>query len=122
MKHILVAAAVMVALAGCARPNVWVKTGASAQDFSVDEYNCEKDTRQSGYFGTGFIGAQNMQNFFDRCMVVHGWHLQQASGPVGASYSGPAAESSDRLVTCRIDGKQTFVLRGYCNSHGGAVL
>lgn len=58
-------------LAGCAK--TWDKPGATAQDFNIDSYNCEKDARQSGYFGGGLIGLANFQSFIDRCMVAHGW-------------------------------------------------
>ena len=36
---------------------VWVKPGVTEQEFRVDSYACEKDMRQSGYFGTGISGA-----------------------------------------------------------------
>ena len=64
-------------LAGCAR-FVWVKSGASQQDFQRDTYECERDMRQSGYFGTGFAAAINAQNFQERCMVARGWFKQRA--------------------------------------------
>jgi hypothetical protein len=69
-------------LAGCAQ-GVWTKDGATQHDFASDSYACEKDTRQSGYFGTGVIGAVNMHDFAGRCMVAHGWHLvsQQQAPP-----------------------------------------
>jgi hypothetical protein len=76
MKNVMAAVVAGLALAGCAR-NVWVKDGADQQDFNVDHYSCEKDARQSGYYGTGLAGALNMQNFFNECMVAHGWHLER---------------------------------------------
>jgi hypothetical protein len=66
-------------LCGCAAPKIWNKTGATQSDFASDSYACEKDSRQSGYFGGGIAGQINMQNFFDRCMVAHGW--SQSSQP-----------------------------------------
>jgi hypothetical protein len=81
-----------ILLSGCGPRAVWVKPGASQQDFTTDRYSCERDTRQSGYFGTGLIGAINMQHFFDSCMNAHGWYLQQQA-PVAAA-SAPAAASA----------------------------
>ena len=70
-----------IILCGCATPRVWNKPGASQSDFASESYSCEKDSRQSGYFGGGIAGQINMQSFFDRCMVAHGWSLVGASGP-----------------------------------------
>lgn len=59
-------------LAGCA-PTVWYKAGATQADFNTDSYGCEKDARQSGYFGSGLAGALEMKDFYGRCMVAHGY-------------------------------------------------
>ena len=60
----------------CAR-TVWSKYGATLQDYNVDSYQCERDARQSGYFGGGIAGAIAMQDFFGRCMVSKGWEAQR---------------------------------------------
>lgn len=64
--------ALAVLLGGCAQ-TIWEKPGATAADLSREGYECEKDARQSGYFGGGVVGALNMQAFAERCMVAHGW-------------------------------------------------
>ena len=74
-RHLLLIGTVCVALTGCAQ-NVWNKPGASQQDFVTDQYGCERDARQSGGFGTGLVGAIEVQNYFNRCMGAHGWSLQ----------------------------------------------
>lgn len=67
-----------IALAGvlictaCA-PTIWDKPGATQADFNADSYACERDTRQSGYFGGGLVGALEMRQFAERCMVAHGY-------------------------------------------------
>src|SRR5208283_3186722 len=66
---------------GCTPAAQWVKAGAGQQDFATDSYDCEKDARQSGYYGGGVVGAINMQGFFNRCMGAHGWSLDRASSP-----------------------------------------
>ena len=76
MKGIFAAAIVVCALSGCAHVPIYHKDGATQQQFAEDKYNCEKDARQSGYFGGGFIGAANMRNFFAQCMNAHGWYEQ----------------------------------------------
>ena len=73
---LLIGTAIGLALAGCASPMVWNKYGATQVDYQQDSYACEKDARQSGYFGTGIAGAINMRDFFKHCMVAHGWTLQ----------------------------------------------
>lgn len=72
----LIAVGILLVVAGCAR-TIWNKPGASQQDFATDSYACEKDARQSGYFGGGFVGAANFQGFVNRCMVAHGWYATQ---------------------------------------------
>jgi hypothetical protein len=63
-------------LTGCASPTVWNKSGATQQDFATEQYACERDSRQSGGFDSGLIGAIEVQGYFNRCMVAHGWYLQ----------------------------------------------
>ena len=72
IHHIIFFTVIAVGLSSCARI-VWDKPGASQQDYAVDSYNCEKDMRQSGYYGGGLVGAINASDFESRCMVAHGW-------------------------------------------------
>jgi hypothetical protein len=65
-----------LALCGCT-PMVWDKEGATQADYNRDSYQCEKDARQSGYFGTGLAGGLNMRKFFQQCMVADGYTLRQ---------------------------------------------
>ena len=71
-KGIIAVAVVSVILSGCA-PTIWDKPGATQADFARDSYDCEKDMRQSGYYGGGLVGALNAEEFSDRCMVAHGY-------------------------------------------------
>jgi hypothetical protein len=64
--------AIVLGLSGCTRV-VWDKAGSSQQDFQRDSYACERDARQSGYFGGGLLGAANFEAFQDRCMGAAGW-------------------------------------------------
>jgi len=69
---------ILLTLAGCAPQVVWTKPGGFIkQDYDQDSYACEKDMRQSGYFGGGIAGGIEMNQFFDKCMVAHGWVKQQ---------------------------------------------
>jgi hypothetical protein len=69
---LILALALAATLSGCG-PTVWDKAGATQQDFNVDSYACERDARQSGYFGTGLVGASNMKQFYNECMVSKGY-------------------------------------------------
>jgi hypothetical protein len=71
----LILGLVVALLTGCAS-YAWYKPGITQQDFARDTYLCERDMRQSGYFGTGIAGAINQQNFFDRCMNANGYTKQ----------------------------------------------
>ena len=49
---------ILLTLAGCAPQVVWTKpNGFTQQDFAQDSYACEKDMRQSAYFGGGIAGG-----------------------------------------------------------------
>ena len=63
----------IVAVTGCAR-HVWTKSGLTEQEFRTDSYACERDMRQSGYFGTGLAGMLNSRDFFGRCMRSKGYY------------------------------------------------
>jgi hypothetical protein len=74
---------VALCLAGCG-PTIWDKPGLTRQEFNSDNYACEKDARQSGYFGTGIAGAINMNNFYKQCMVAHGYTEVTSGAPAPA--------------------------------------
>jgi hypothetical protein len=67
---ILILACLVVA--GCAQ-TVWHKAGVTQAEFNKDAYECEKDARQSGHFGTGIVGAIAFGQFQERCMVARGY-------------------------------------------------
>ena len=83
------ALAAITLVSGCAQ-SVWVKDGADAQDFARDSYQCERDVRQSGYYGAGLVGAANAKSFGDRCLVANGWHLEST-----AAYAAPVQSKED---------------------------
>lgn len=109
----------VVAILGCASPTIWDKAGATQQDFRVDSYNCEKDTRQSGYFGGGLAASFEMRDFYARCMIARGWTPRD-----GANRSPEPAGSLDdsRLVTCQLTNGSTMILAGECRQRGGTVV
>jgi hypothetical protein len=85
-------AALCLVVQGCA-PMVWDKAGATEQDFKRDSYGCERDVRQSGYYGQG-LGAQlEMQAFYKRCMEANGWTARSGAEP-RASSSGANAKTA----------------------------
>lgn len=83
-----------LALSSCAQHTYsWNKPGATQAEFQMDKYNCEKDMRQSGYYGyDGTIGGEivaaiNMQEFGERCMEAHGYTKVQINQAVGHQYA-----------------------------------
>jgi hypothetical protein len=110
-------------LGGCAPQSVWVKPGAGAQDFNVDQYACEKDARQSGYFGSGIIGSINMQDFYNRCMIAHGWHTERKATNVSYGSALPPGQT-DKLGSCQVPGRPhpEQYLRSVCLQHDGTFL
>jgi len=76
MKNYGVCAIALTALlVGCA-PMIWDKSDATQDDYNRDSYECEKDARQSGYYGGGIAGSIEMRNFFKRCMTAKGYTLR----------------------------------------------
>ncbi len=72
MQRNLVLALLLLGLSGCA-PTIWDKPGVTQAEFNTDTYECEKDARQSGYFGGGLAGALRMKKFYGKCMVARGY-------------------------------------------------
>ena len=92
-------------LAGCTnQQRVWTKDGATEQDFKTDKYECEKDARQSGYYGSGLIGIYNMQQFASQCMEAHGW----TSGTQTNSDEMPSSDIRDRENAEKVCEKEGF--------------
>jgi hypothetical protein len=92
MREQVVLLGAALALVGCAS-TVWNKPGATQQDYATDSYACEKDARQSSYFGGGIIGAINVDNFVSECMVAHGW-TKEGQAPLEGSPSAAAAQAA----------------------------
>ena len=76
LKGWIGAAILVFVLSGCAE-TIWDKQGATQADFNKDSYECERDARQSGYFGSGLAGSLAMKEFYERCMVARGWTARE---------------------------------------------
>jgi hypothetical protein len=77
MRGIAAVAASLWLLMGCASPT-WVKTVDSMYpgDANAARYECERDVRQSGYYGPGLIGVFNARSFYGQCMRAKGFYEQ----------------------------------------------
>jgi hypothetical protein len=73
--HMFGTIALVTSLIGCA-PLEWQKPGVSQGDFRRDSYECEKDARQSGYYGNGIAGALAMKEFYKKCMIARDYSLK----------------------------------------------
>jgi hypothetical protein len=56
---------------------IWDKSGTTQDEYNRDDYECERDARQSGHFGEGIVGAMNMRTFFQKCMISKGYVLRE---------------------------------------------
>ena len=90
---------VIVTLTGCVRL-VWMKPGVTDEEFRVDDYACERDMRQSGYFGGGFSGAMNAQTFYNKCMESKGYRKMREADPPLTRNAPPAAEPQPVDIKC----------------------
>ena len=84
MKRNLLAASVLF-IFGCSQ-QLWVKPGASQQDFGVDKYQCMQQAQQrvSGTYVNAYGGASTNkvitnEGLFNACMNSKGWSLQSSS-------------------------------------------
>ena len=64
---------------GCApKEKVWVKSGATTQDFSQDKYRCIQEANRKGYAGNryGYSGGDYTDwDVYNACMEATGWAL-----------------------------------------------
>lgn len=77
-RALLFLTAVSVAAVGCVQ-TYWTKPDFNQADWNRDTYECERDMRQSGYYGGGVLGEINAQNFFERCLAAKGYSKQIVS-------------------------------------------
>lgn len=83
MKTILIFSS-LVFLVGCSTVTFY-KRGATQQQLKKDSYQCEKDMRQSGYFGRGLAGIDEARGFAIRCMQARGYEALENGGPLGTA-------------------------------------
>jgi hypothetical protein len=72
--HLLIG--VLLLVTGCGAGTVWVKEGATAQDFERDKFDCEQRvvTMYGGYAHMDIGQAIVAGNDLRRCLrVTHGW-------------------------------------------------
>lgn len=97
----LVAIVFCLALAGC--QTFWTKPGFNEADWNRDRYECDRDMRQSGYFGTGLLGELNAQSFFESCLVAKGYSKidKSRSDPAPVPYDWSSAPKNvDHCTVC----------------------
>lgn len=84
MKKVFISSAIglTMAMSGCTQM-VWVKEGATPQQFNVDQFDCKQKayTMVGGYDPVKNFGtlAVNAPGFFNECMQAKGYVLQRAS-------------------------------------------
>lgn len=78
-------AGITLVLTGCAKP-LWIKPGASQEDFGRDKYECMQQAQQrvSGAYVNAYGGASTNKvitndGLFNACMNSKGWTLQSSS-------------------------------------------
>ena len=69
---LVIVVAVAVVQVGCGRV-VYRNPKYTPQLWARDSYECERDARQSGYFGSGIAAQLDMLDFYDRCLGARGW-------------------------------------------------
>ena len=54
----------------------WTKPGITEAEWNRDRYECERDMRQAGYFGSGIAGQINAQSFLKNALSARGYYRQ----------------------------------------------
>jgi hypothetical protein len=67
-EMLLATLALCLGVSACAQ-RVWNKPGATQQDFATDSYACERDARQSGYFGGGLVTYERLPEVFRTAVI-----------------------------------------------------
>ena len=68
--------ALLVLCLGCVATAHWVHPNGSYERWNRDSYECERDMRQSGYYGGGVSGMVAMQAYYERCLMARGWRQE----------------------------------------------
>lgn len=99
-------------MAGCAQ-TVWLKPGASQDDFSRDRYGCMQESQQrvggavvNQFGGSATNTVVTNGQLFGSCMNSRGWYLTQrnqqtASAPSPSAAPNPIAASEAKVVQAR---------------------
>jgi len=72
MKRATTIGLAMFWLGGCTQYQ-WTHPNWSEATWNKDSYECERDMRQSAYFGGGLVGQANAQQFQERCLRARGY-------------------------------------------------
>src|SRR5215510_6823562 len=72
MKRQIAITIALLGLSGCAQYR-WTHPSFTEANWRRDIYECERDMRQSAYFGGGIVGQINANDFQERCLQARGY-------------------------------------------------
>jgi hypothetical protein len=92
-------------LVGCAHNNnVWVKSGASTNEFNVDKYDCMQQSQQKSsgafvnpYGGVASSGSITNWNLYNSFMNAKGWSLQNRIDENSAEFKQKVSNHIDTM-------------------------
>ena len=124
-------------MSGCAQQPVWVKPGASQNDFSVDRYACLQEAQQrvgaarvNPYSGAAVNTVQTNQMLFTSCMNARGWYLQtqpkRQQQAAQQAQSNPlqdaiTAFNAEIATMCRDPELQPYLVKSPCDISGATL-
>jgi hypothetical protein len=68
----------LLLVSGCVQHR-WTHPNFNEQSWKKDTYECERDMRQSAYFGGGILGSVRAQEFGERCLEARGYTKEQVN-------------------------------------------
>jgi hypothetical protein len=109
VKPRLVTLLCVLALFGCAQPKVWVKPGASTDEFNQAKYACLQQVQQpysaafvNRYGGSASGGMTTNVGLYNVCMEAGGWALVDNTLASSPAYTAAIKEiNEDARTICR---------------------
>jgi hypothetical protein len=92
--------AIALLLIGCAQYR-WTHPSFTEANWRRDTYECERDMRQSAYFGGGIVGQINATDFQERCLQARGYTKVKVESLAGTitPLEKKTTEAADKLCS-----------------------
>jgi predicted aspartyl protease len=120
LKRFIAAVPAFLVLFGCATPTIWIKPGATHDEFAKDRYSCMQQSQQrvSSAFVDQYGGAASNRvitnaSLFNACMNAQGWTLEKKASVEQAKAAFDAV-NGEVLAFCASEEVQPYFSKTPC--------